>query len=684
MKIKQLCSRLGWGALVFLLAAMSTLAQNPPGGYGPSSGGSSSGSITSVSSLPATCTPGVTAPVNLLTGPYPGLYQCGPVANQWTGFGNFHSGFQGLAPQDFGAKGDGHQAGDGVLTSGSAVITSATFGFCDGGATVCAAGRTSDVGKVFEGACNPSSFKGTVLSVQSATQITLSATQSTCNGGGFRIGTWTDDTTALQSWVTAGLAAGFQAHNFYIPRGNYYTTKPLHFTNPNSALECGAVSNGNTGFINCSIQIIGAGSTDAIIHPATGANFLWTSGGATDNALMTVNGFSFGTVTGFALVSDGATYTTGLSGHAAGLMMGSTNITGGGVQHFITSQVWVQQFVGDASMAGLYDPGCFECTFFNMAIEGNSTNAFLSPAEKELYDTLFFEGQQVAAGTVNNVSIFGTNLKQVRFHNIHFQDTASDIAALEFLTGTTIQAGETLVLDEIRVTGGSATDLGILFDSGCAGNIDIDSSSLINTFNAAGENAIWNRSGSTCNVSVNGGSIAAGASGNAVKNDAAGGQVYLQGVAAITGLISGTHPERTFGLIQTATGWGGNGGITGTYFLSDQAAACTNGEIALSAGWQSTGSATVTAVAGKGQTCSWTITTGTTTAANPTVTDTFVAALPDATTVCELNIHGGTHTAAAGEGFNQTTISATAPVFTANFTPTAGGTTYLVTRRCGP
>lgn len=118
--------------------------------------------------------------------------------------------------------------------------------------------------------------------------------------------------------------------------------------------------------------------------------------------------------------------------------------------------------------------------------------------------------------------------------------------------------------------------------------------------------------------------------------------------------------------------------------IADQGVACTNGELALSAGWQSTGSATVTNVAGNGQTCSWTITTGTTTAANPTITDTLTNTLPAATTVCEMNIHGGTHTAVAGESFQQTTLSVTAPVFTANFTPTAGGTTYLVTRSCGP
>ncbi len=119
--------------------------------------------------------------------------------------------------------------------------------------------------------------------------------------------------------------------------------------------------------------------------------------------------------------------------------------------------------------------------------------------------------------------------------------------------------------------------------------------------------------------------------------------------------------------------------------------ACTNGELALSANWAATGSATVTAVAGIGQTCMWTITTGTTVGAPPfTVTDTLGSnALPTSTTICEMNIHGGTHTAVLGESFLQTTVSFSAPVFTFEAstgagTPGAGGVTYFVTRRCGP
>ncbi len=118
---------------------------------------------------------------------------------------------------------------------------------------------------------------------------------------------------------------------------------------------------------------------------------------------------------------------------------------------------------------------------------------------------------------------------------------------------------------------------------------------------------------------------------------------------------------------------------------SDQGAACTNGELALSAEWGTT--ATVTAVVGISQTCEWTITSsGTGQAANPRTTDTLVTALPVATIVCDMRLVGGTGLAAlsgAGLFIDQTTLSATAPVFTVGFTPVAGST-YKVVRRCGP
>jgi hypothetical protein len=124
--------------------------------------------------------------------------------------------------------------------------------------------------------------------------------------------------------------------------------------------------------------------------------------------------------------------------------------------------------------------------------------------------------------------------------------------------------------------------------------------------------------------------------------------------------------------------WSGNS-IRAKQLIADQGTACTNGELALSAGWGAT--ATVTAVAGTGQTCHWTITSaGAGQAANPTITDTLTNALPSASTICDMRMEGGTGTPTL---IQQTTLSATAPVFTFQGTPVAAST-YIIVRRCGP
>ena len=106
---------------------------------------------------------------------------------------------------------------------------------------------------------------------------------------------------------------------------------------------------------------------------------------------------------------------------------------------------------------------------------------------------------------------------------------------------------------------------------------------------------------------------------------------------------------------------------------------CTNSELTLSSGWGST--ANVSGAVGLGQTCEWTITSkGTGQAANPTITDALTNALPSANTVCDMRMVGGTGAATL---IDQTTLSATAPVFTFNGTPGAGSK-YKVVRRCGP
>jgi hypothetical protein len=107
---------------------------------------------------------------------------------------------------------------------------------------------------------------------------------------------------------------------------------------------------------------------------------------------------------------------------------------------------------------------------------------------------------------------------------------------------------------------------------------------------------------------------------------------------------------------------------------------CKNTDLALSAGWGTT--ATVTAVYGVGQTCGWTITSsGTGQAANPTITETLFNPLPVTTPVlhCDMRMTGGTGTYSM---IDETTVSATVPVFTFLGTPVAAST-YKVLRKCG-
>lgn len=612
----------------------------------------------------------------------------------------FFNQYQGLSPLDCGnaacttqdlTAGNGRSTQDGVLNN-TTTVTSATIGFCNGSSVACSGlesngqPKTSDVGRQFEVACGTTSSQGalTIVSVQSATSATLSGATSVCSGTGNQIFVGSDNTTTLQNWVANGLQNHF-VHSYYLPKGVYYTTKPLRFVNPNAVNECGGTVNPSSNFVYCGFNLLGSGAGQSIIHPATQPNFLWSTGSSSNNGVIFISTFSFGMIQGIAVIGDQAHYAS--TGMAGGSTLGALNLAS--AQHFFINENWLNAvFISDANVsnrAGLIDAGCFECWISNNAIESNGADAEVSInlAEKETYDNNYLENASNDQ-TGNALLLNGSNVKQALLRNFHFKGPNNNSAAVQFQPGFTIATGYSVEFDGGRMDQGGATDVGVWVRACTGGTIEFNNFDFVNTGNASAISLLRVDNGpTTCPIVINNGVMSpGGASSRAVLNNGTGG-VWMQGVNCLNSCtLAGTGTTNQF--IQTATGWGGLGGVTGTYFLSDQAAACTNGELGLSAGWQSTGSATVTAVAGKGQTCSWTITTGTTTAANPTVTDTFVAALPDATTVCELNIHGGTHTAVAGEGFNQTTISATAPVFTANFTPTAGGTTYFVTRRCGP
>lgn len=123
--------------------------------------------------------------------------------------------------------------------------------------------------------------------------------------------------------------------------------------------------------------------------------------------------------------------------------------------------------------------------------------------------------------------------------------------------------------------------------------------------------------------------------------------------------------------------------------ISDQGIVLANGNIGTLTGWGTSASAAVCASPGYSQTGCFTITSGSGSfVAAPTVTVTLPNALPSANTLCGLRVVDITGSGGAIM-WNETTVSATAPVFTAKtntgaaFTP-AASETYTMYLECGP
>lgn len=172
---------------------------------------SGGGGISSVSSLPATCTPGVTAPVQLTVYPF-GIYYCSST-NIWSGG---RSTVNTIDPTDLGVRLDVKMCRDTnaqFTTSTSVTCLTANF-------------TSADIGKVIFGTCcgiqggptHPASTlklpQGTITAVNSATNVTVSiaGTSTTCATGaaGCLLLWGTDDSAAWDlAWTAATGTAGY-------------------------------------------------------------------------------------------------------------------------------------------------------------------------------------------------------------------------------------------------------------------------------------------------------------------------------------------------------------------------------------------------------------------------------------------------------------------------------------------
>jgi hypothetical protein len=251
-------------ALLFALFMPSDVhAQCPPGYYGPacSQGG---GGITPVTTLPGTCTPGQAF---LLPGNV--TVFCGSTANTF-----FADGVQAINMLAYGVKADLRTCiGVGNLTTsnGSPTLTCIGGNFCNGSTVACPAGQTTDVGKRINGTsgcCNLSLPSGntqtipnntTILSVQSATQITMSANATGTSNYAF----WATDDDAAVALADAAYVAAPASSTLLFPATPFLVKNP-HFNTPNAQCE-DLESGGVTGRLFCS-SYFGWGSNNSVMY----------------------------------------------------------------------------------------------------------------------------------------------------------------------------------------------------------------------------------------------------------------------------------------------------------------------------------------------------------------------------------------------------------------------------------
>jgi hypothetical protein len=605
----------------------------------------------------------------------------------------FFTHYYGLSPQDFGAKGDVHYFGNCGMTGGVATINCGTSHF-----------TAADVGKQFEQMCpggTPNPVRGTITSFNSGTSVGVSASCSvTTTNQATAYGT--DDTAPLQAWVAAMITAAVNgvppsARGGYLPQGGYWTQKALRFIYPggqdSTTGECapGPGSAGNNIQLRCSLWLAGDGTDNSYVYAPSDFNWGFPSR-AVDNAVVFINHWDFSLIGNFAIqapMSNAQWDTTTNTGAVAVLMFEDNS-------HQSVSNMYVAGGSNTTTtMAGVAVPSDFESTYSFSAVETNnvnwkwnplenavSTGAFTSGNfEKEYMDSIFLENPSATA--FGNMMI-GQNstLKQFRMHNIHFRSDAGSTVIINVRSSVAIPAGDSFICDQCRVTDVLGTGhLGFVIQS--AGRYVFHELNYINSNSVAtSANAVAFTLQAAAQVGLSGGEINITGATNAINLSSGSPTVYAVDVTAtspssIPAFSRGTGTVN--GLIRTPTGWGGTGGVAGTYFLSNQGTAAASGNFALSAGWGTT--AAVTATAGFNQSARFTVTaSGTGQAANPTITWTLPTALPAATSTCQVSQTGGTN---AFLMITQTTLSATAPVFTLQGTPTAAAT-FIYDVRCGP
>lgn len=272
----------------FVSGSAAVNIQTGLNGITPNGGSSSSGSsFTQVTTLPATCTPGTTAPVILnLNGRSFGPFFCS-ATNVFTP----DNTAQKISPLSFGAKFD-------VKFSGNCTFTISTTVNCTGGDI---AFTSADIGKIEFGTTGTTQInsnqlnsvlaiaQGTITAVNSATQVVVSiastanCTPSSTTACTFAYGTQ-DDATAINLAATAAFNTAGATCAMEFPAGaafigtsvlNGQSTNQCMGSSPNSGVLADTTSTGPV------VNGQGPGATTLVLLPSFNFASCTTGSGST-------------------------------------------------------------------------------------------------------------------------------------------------------------------------------------------------------------------------------------------------------------------------------------------------------------------------------------------------------------------------------------------------------------------
>jgi hypothetical protein len=590
-------------------------------------------------------------------------------------------------------------ADTGTVTASCANFTSADVGSLIGITTAGAAGGT---------------LLTTISAVTNSTTIVLS--NAITPGSLTNVKFWygSNANTAVQNWCSYLQNSPNLGHaaSGYLPQKFYYISQPCSLINPVGGTGFSPQNLGSPEPFNLSnaaqaLSIWGQGALSSGFVVDGNFNFNCAAVGANPMGIFYYKNWNGVNLANWSIVGDQ---------NAAINLTGCSNISGlGGLvedndAHDNDTGIQVQGLHGNENSATAFSAHvvntCFESHYSNFTLYANDSNAtYYGTSDNCTFDTMAYEGftSTVGNGNINlqqTGSLYPGNNNTTRINNSFIGGQPVGACLVSSCDGTAgaweVAFGAAYNLDMIfendLIASPTANNLGTVWNSAARGRIYFNNVTFKNSGTAGASTNLLNNASTGNTIIVQGGQlICNGACTNGLTNTSGSTMAFLgtKNSMNFTAAAVGSGSSAVFFQLD-----GGAGSMTGTGTLL-QTASWSNQGAALAtitpgAGWGT--SATIvpcgTRTGFANHSCFF-ITSGSASfSAAPTLTVTLPTALPATSTVCELNVHGVT-----GAGgyiiFDNTTLSTTAPVFTATtstgaaFTP-AASETYTVYLTCGP